>query len=283
MTSLIDENLLACAQWRVTTDAAAEKTAFVPQGATDPAAGGGMPPGGDPAAGGMPPGGDPAAGGMPPGGPPMDPAMAGGAPPMDPAMAGGAPPMDPMAGGGGDIMGMITQAVTQAMAQQGGGAAGPGGKPGGAAKVDPAMLYLELGRLRKMLDGLFRHMDIPLPPDILDDNMVAQQIAGGGAQSQPIGEGGDPATGGPPPGMPAIGQSPAINPIAPAGGAPPADPMAGGGEAKMGSIDGGPPSIKTIFMADKQSSAADSASQLQRNVLALAALSRSLAAKHGMQ
>ena len=62
------------------------KRAFVP-GDPSMAGGGGMPPGGDPAAaGGMPPGVDPAAaGGMPPGG--------------DPAAAGGAmPPQDPMAG-----------------------------------------------------------------------------------------------------------------------------------------------------------------------------------------
>jgi len=204
---------------------------------------------------------------------------------MDPAMAGAAPPMDPMAGGGGgDIMSMITQAVTQAMAQQGGGA-GAGGKPGGAAKVDPAMLYLELGRVRKMLDGLFRHMDIPLPPDILDDNMVAQQIAGGGAQSQPIGPGGDPAAAGGDPaaqgpqGMPGIGQSPPINPIEPAGG-----PPGGGGEPKLAGVTfggEGPPNIQSIFMSPKNASAADSTSQLQRNVTALASLSRSLASRHG--
>ena len=50
----------------------------------------------------QPPAGDPAAmGGMPPGGMPMDPAMMGGMPPMDPSMmAGGAPPMDPSMMGG---------------------------------------------------------------------------------------------------------------------------------------------------------------------------------------
>jgi hypothetical protein len=85
------------------------KSAFVPTQGGDPAAMGGMPPGGAPPMdpsmmGGMPPGGAPMdpsmMGGMPPGGaPPMDPSMMGGAPPMDPAMMGGAPPMDPAAAG----------------------------------------------------------------------------------------------------------------------------------------------------------------------------------------
>lgn len=93
-----------------------KKAQFVPMGG-DPAAGGGAPPPGDPAAGGDPAamGGDPAAMGAPPPGdpaamggdpaamgapPPGDPAAMGGMPPMDPSMMGGMPPMDPAAMGG---------------------------------------------------------------------------------------------------------------------------------------------------------------------------------------
>jgi hypothetical protein len=200
----INPTLLKLAEWRASGEV--EKQGFVPTGATDPAAMGG-------------------------GAPPMDPAAMGGAPPMDPAAAGGmppgAPPMDPMAAGGAppDIQGMIMQAVQQAMGGQGGmGAPGAAG-PGKGAKIDPGMIYMELGRVRKLLTHLFQHLNIDLPPDILDDQMVAQSVAGQQPVSQPTDAAppADPAAagGGAPPGLPGIGQSAPINPVepaAPAGG-----------------------------------------------------------------
>lgn len=213
----INPVLVDVADWRVRGDA--EKKAFVPPGMDPMAAGGGAPPMG------APPMGAP-----PMGAPPMDPAAMGGAPPMDPAMAaGGAPPMDPV------IQQAITQAVQTAM---GGGAGGPGGPAGagpgkGAGKVDPGLIYMEMGRIRKMMTTMFQNLGWELPPDILDDEMVAQSVVGGAPAGQPT-----DAAGGAPPAPPA---DPA------AGGAPPLppgiDPAAlqgmpgtggGGGGEKMG-------------------------------------------------
>jgi len=211
MAPRIHPELLAAAEWRL----ASEKQATATKEAFTPAAGG-----------------DPAAAAAPP----MDPMAGGGAPPMDPmAGAGGMPPMDPAAMGGGagaagpmppEIQMAIDQAVQGAMAGAGGGAAAPaaggGGGAGGAKKLDPVMIYLEMGRIRKLLVNLHQHTNIPLPEDILDDNMVAQAVAGVGPQSQPIGQegGGAAAPAPPPPGaggaIPGIGQSPPIAPIEPA-------------------------------------------------------------------
>lgn len=172
----INQTLIDVADWRVRGNV--EKEAFVPT-PTDPAAaaGGGMPPG-------MPPDGqmpaDPMAmgGGMPP-------AMGGGMPPA----AGGAPPMlDPI------IQQSITQAVQAAMQQ--GGAGGEGSKvagPGKGAKVDPGLLYMELGRIRKMMTTMFQNLGWELPPDILDDTMVAQAVSGGAPAGQPTNAGAPPA------------------------------------------------------------------------------------------
>ena len=199
----VDPMLLDIAEWRLADRLT--KSAFTPMDALNGAGGGGAPPGGAPPA-------DPSMGG---GAPPMDPSMGGGAPPMDPSM-GGAPP----AGGGGidpaSLQMIVQQAVQQAMG--GGGAAGPGqagpAGPGKGAKVDPGMIYLELGRVRKLLTTLFQNLNMNLPPDILDDQMVAQSATGQTPTSQPL-PGGD-AGGGGGVSLPAIGQSPAINPMAPA-------------------------------------------------------------------
>jgi hypothetical protein len=87
------------------------------------------------------------------------------------------------------------------------------------------MIYMELGRIRKLLTHLFQHLKIDLPPDILDDQMVAQSVAGQQPISQPTDAAApaDPAAagGGEPLGLPGLGQSAPINPIeaaAPAGG-----------------------------------------------------------------
>ncbi len=204
--------LLDVAAWKLAHEQ--EKVAFVPSG-------------GDPAAGGAPPGDPAAAGGMPPG----DPAAAGGAP-----AGGGVPPFDPSM-----LTPMIQQAVQQAMQGAGGGMGaqsptGPAGV-GQKMKIDPTMVYLQLGRMNKLMIHLFEQMGWPVPPDTLNDDAMIQQAAGqggpgagmpgatGGAPSP----GGAPAPGGAPPpapggdpaaqepqGLPGIGQSPAINPIQPA-------------------------------------------------------------------
>lgn len=145
--------LMDVASWRLANER--EKRSFVPAGATDPAAA--AMPAGPPA--GPPPGMDPMA-------------MAGAMPPMDPtAMAGAMPPgaMPPIAGAPGAP-----------------GAPGAGGK----LKVDPAFLYMELARIRKLLTHFMKHNGVDLPPDILDDGTVAQVVQGAQPQSSPIGAGG---------------------------------------------------------------------------------------------
>lgn len=128
----------------------------------------------------------------------MDP-MAGGAPPMDPSM--GAPPPD--------IQMMITQAVQTAM-----GGGGAGGAPGAAGKpkIDPAFIYMELSRTRKLLTHLLQNMQIDLPADILDDGSVAQTMTGAQPDSSPIGQEGAPPEQAPP-GLPGIGSTAPISPI----------------------------------------------------------------------
>lgn len=199
----INPTLFDVAAWRLRGDQ--EKTAFVPQGATDPAA----------AMGGAPPMDPMAAGGMPPGGmPPIDPlaGAAGGMPP------GGAPPMDPMAAMGGMPPGMAPAAP----------AAGAPGAPaaGGKPKIDPTFIYMELSRVRKLLTHMMKHTGIEMPPDILDDGAVAMVAQGQMPQSSPLGQGGPAEQGGG--GLPGIGGSGPISPVEPAGGTekPASDVMA---------------------------------------------------------
>jgi hypothetical protein len=248
MTHAINDTLLDLAAWKLN----GEKEAFVPPGAEDPAAGGG----------GMPP--DPMAGG---GGMPPDP-MAGGAPPdpMAAAAAGALPPpggLDPM------MQQAITQAVQQAMAGGAGPAsAGPAGPGKGSAKIDPGLVYMELGRIRKMFTNMFENLGWELPPDILDDNMVAQSVIGQDPSGTPTDAAGgsappDPAAAaGPPPGLPGIGQSPGINPVEAVGGGM-------GGEPKMGSI-------RDIFRSGVTEVDSSIVESMNDKLDALAALSRSL-------
>jgi hypothetical protein len=213
MNHLIDPMLLDIAEWRladrITKQAFTPPEAMVPPG--DPSAAGGAPPAGMGAMGG----------GMPPMDPAMMASMGGG---MGGGMEGGMPPVDPsMAAAGGmggippELQAMITQAVQQAMSQQTGSPAAPGSGaagPGKGAKIDPGMIYLELGRVRKMLTTMFQNMGWNLPPDILDDQMVAQAVAGQSPTSAPISADAaatDPSVG---VSLPAIGTSPAISPMA---------------------------------------------------------------------
>lgn len=196
MTSYsVNPLLLDLAAWQLQHEQ--EKRAFVPSDVVASQ----MPPPGDPAAQGMPPGGmgDPAmAAGM---APPMSGAPMGG-PPMDPAMMGGPPPSsDPLA----QLAPMVQQMVQQALQQAGvqGGAAGATGATGGAAgaggagakKIDPALIYLELGRLRKLLTTMFQNNGWPLPSDILDDQAVAASVSGQLPATQAIGMEAPPAMG----------------------------------------------------------------------------------------
>jgi len=185
----INETLFDVAAWRLHGER--EKQAFVPQGATDPAAAGGMPPGGDPmAAGGMPP--------MPPGGDPM--AAAGGMPPPMPP----GPPMDPMAAAGGMPMAAP--------------AAAPSGPAAGAKpKIDPTFIYQELSRLRKLVTHMMKNTGIGMPDDILDDGTVAMVSQGQMPASAPLGQGGESEMGGQ--GLPALGGAAPVGPIEPVGGA----------------------------------------------------------------
>jgi len=195
----INPVLLDYADWRLAGDH--EKAAFVPGGAADPAAAGGMPM--DPAMAG---------GAMPP----MDPMAAGGAPPMDPAMAGGAPPMDPMAMAG------APPAAAPAAAPAN-GAPGAGGKP----KIDPTFIYMELSRVRKLLTHMLQQTGIDLPPDILDDGSVAQVMQGQQPNSNPIGQ--EPQTAAPAPAPGAEASLPAL------GGEGPVSPISAPGE-KAGAL-----------------------------------------------
>lgn len=215
---LMNPVLFDIAAWRLRGDA--EKRAFVPAGG-DPSQGGGDPSMG----GGAPP---PGAGAGPP--PGMDPAamagMAGGAPPM-----GGMPPGQP---------GVATPGQT--------GAPGAGGK----VKVDPTLIYMELGRIRKLITHMMKSTGIDMPPDILDDSTVAQAVGGAQPNSQPIGQ---DASSQAPPSLPAMGGQGGISPIE----AP------GGGGEKTGSV-------ASLFQGPVDSDFGTFA----RRMDALAALSRSL-------
>jgi len=199
MSHEINPVLLDVAKWAAVGKQ--EKRGFVPPG-------GGMPPM-DPMMGGPPPGGPPP-GGPPPGGmPPMDPMM-GGAPPMGPPP--GAPPMDPMMGGAppmgpppGPPMGPPPGAPP--MDPTMGGAPPPAA--GGSKKIDPAFLYMELSRVRKLLTSLFKNLDMQLPTDVLDDSSVAQVMSGQVPESTPIGQ--EPQ----PPELPGIGGTGPVSPVAP--------------------------------------------------------------------
>ena len=134
---------------------------------------------------------------------------------MPPGMSpGGLPP---------EIQTAIDQAVQTAMGSTGGDAATGGvsaspARAGGAKKLDPVMIYLEMGRIRKLLTNMHQHLNLPLPEDILDDNMVAQAVSGMGVQSAPIGAEGGAVAAPPPPAagaggtIPGIGTSPPIAP-----------------------------------------------------------------------
>lgn len=162
-----------------------------------------------------------APGGMPPGAPPMDPSM-GGAPPMDPAAMGGmppgAPPADPGAMPGGDIATIVQQAVQQAMAQSGGGAAGAPMQP---KKADPAVIDARLYKIERRLDAMFEFLQIPLPQDLISgpqpDPMAMQMAAQANPQQPPPQPSAAPPSGG---GGGAGGGS-SIQPISPIQGAMP--------------------------------------------------------------
>jgi len=134
---------------------------------------------------------DPAAmGGMPPGGaPPMDPAMMGGAP-MDPAMMGGAPPMDPAMMGGapppppGVTADEVRAIIQEAMGSMGGGAAGGGGGMAGGNMLKPKIdVNVEIMQIKNMLSKLIDAMGVPVPTQemVATPEKLTAMAQGGGA------------------------------------------------------------------------------------------------------
>jgi hypothetical protein len=149
-------------------------------GFVDPAAMGGMPPGGG---GGMPM--DPAmmGGG---GGMPMDPAMMGGGMPMDPAMMGGGMPMDPaMMGGAPPPAGVtadeVRAIIQEAMAAQGGGGGGAAGAAGGLLKpkID---VNVEIMQIKNILAKIVDALGIPVPAQdmVATPEKLTEMAQGGG-------------------------------------------------------------------------------------------------------
>jgi len=126
----------------------------------------------------------------PAGAPPMDPSGAGGAPPMDPSMmvaAGGMPPMDPSmmgaaAGGGMPPMDPSMMAAAGGMpADPNAAAAAPApaasaSASGGKSKLDADMVYLQLGRMIKLITNLYQQLGVQLPPDMLDDQKILADV-----------------------------------------------------------------------------------------------------------
>ena len=186
----IDETLMAMAMHRLTRP---EKRAFVPAGASDPAAmGGGAPPGADPAAAGAAPQ-DPAAmaaaGGMPPGGAPPAAAAPPAPAPLPGASPGGAP------------------AAPAAPVQQ---------------KIKPEqmmqMLDTRLYNLQQQVTAIMNHHGITLPPGVLvlPPGMTSAPVAETAVPGGPMdpGPAQQPAAAG--------GDTGAISPIEPMQGAAPA-------------------------------------------------------------
>jgi len=201
--------------------------AFVKSGVVPPPmpAGGGAPPGGgmDMAAllgGGMPPG-------MPPGAPP---GMPPGPPPGDiGAMLQGMPPPP---GGPGGMPG-------EAMPPPG----GPGGAPGEAAppesppetpaptetaaageapsrRVSITTVFAEVVKVRKLLQGLYRQMNLPIPEDVLNDEDIVAPGVIKPKRPSPKPPEEEPAKkeeeeGTPEAQLPGIGKAPPVKPIKP--------------------------------------------------------------------
>jgi hypothetical protein len=124
----------------------------------------------------------------------------------------------------------------------------------GKVKVDPTLIYMELGRIRKLVTHMMKSTGIEMPPDILDDSTVAQAVGGAQPSSQPIGQ---DASSQAQPSLPAMGGQGSISPIQ--------APDGGGGQAKQGSV-------ASLF----QGQYSDDMGKFSQRIDALAALSRSL-------
>ena len=204
----IDETLMAMALHRL---GKREKTAFVPAGATDPAAmAGGAPPGapppGDPAAAGAAP---PTPGGMPP------------APQQDPAAMAAA-------AGGMGAPGMTPQQPLPGTMPAG----APGAMPGQAAappKLKPEqmmqMIDTRLYNQQQQLTAIMNHLGITLPPGVLvlPPGMTSAPTAETAVPGGPMDPG--PVQGGGAAGA-AGADTGAISPIEPMQGAAPAESKA---------------------------------------------------------
>lgn len=178
-------------------------------------------PGGDMAGGGAPPGGDPAAmGGAPPGGAPPggDPMAGGGAPPS-------APPPDPMAGGGGgNPLDQILQKLNQM-----GAVGAPGGAGAGAGALKPKVdVNMVLVQILKILARIADALGVQIPAsEMVPGTPDIQQLASASQSGQPM-PGMDPNS----PAGGAGGQ--AGGAIAPVGGMQGMQPSGQPGAEKMG-------------------------------------------------
>ena len=117
---------------------------------------------------------------------------------------------------------------------------------------------MELARVRKLLTHLLTSTGVDMPPDILDDGVVASVATGQQPESAPIapGAGAPPA---PAPGLPGIGESAPISPIGPAGG-----------PEKMGS------DVLSVFRKHAPDPIRPDFTALESRIDAISAMSRSL-------
>ncbi len=210
---MVNPELVKLAAYRV--NQGRPKAAFVPSDAVAGMGGGGG--GGDPSGGGgAPPAAPPQA--APPAPPPPDPSMGGGG-----GLSAG---VDPNAG----IAAAVAQGVQQGMSGAGGGAAGAAGGGMKPPKPDINMVATDGFQTKKMLFALFRHLNIEIPPDVIDG--PGRDPTTGLPAASPVG-GSDP-TQGTDQGQQSM-QAGAIQPIQPMQGAFPT-PAPGGGGEKAGGI-----------------------------------------------
>ena len=185
-----------------------QKTAFVPGEAVKQGQGPGGPAGGAPAAPPPPPGGAP--GEAPPGGADLA-GLLGGMP---------APDMGAMPGAGAPPGGAPVPPPPPPPPPSDTGSEGGEGGSETVKRVSNQTLYMELVKVRKLLLGLFKTLNIPIPPEVLEDE---DQIIG---QKKPTGgEGGGGETAG------GAGEGGEAMP-------PPVPPLPGGGEQSIADLLG---------------------------------------------
>ena len=191
---------------------------FIKAGVVPPPMGGapGVAPGGAaPMPGGAPPGGggiDALLGGLMGGGPGGPPGGAPGAP-AGPGAAPGAPPdIAALLGGAPSPSAPEPPPPPPTNAEE--AAAAPQDQAG--RRVSNITLYAELVKIRKLLQGLYRQMQLPIPEDVLDDEeivapgAIARKTPPAAAQETAADEQAQPQ-----PRLPGIGGAAPVTPIKP--------------------------------------------------------------------